>query len=120
MNKSKHGRARRRFASEEVDPQSLVSNLFDIAMVFALALMVALVTKFNMTEVFSREDYTIVKNPGQENMEILMKRGEKIEKYTPSEETESSNAVRGERVGTAYRLSNGEIIYIPEETPAGS
>ena len=70
---------RRRFEEEEADPSSLVSNLFDVAMVFALALMVALVTKFNMTEVFSQEDYTIVKNPGKENMEIIMKKGEKIE-----------------------------------------
>ena len=78
---------RRRFEEEEADPSSLVSNLFDVAMVFALALMVALVTKFNMTEVFSQEDYTIVKNPGKENMEIIMKKGEKIEKYTPSNDT---------------------------------
>ena len=39
---------RRRFSEEEPDPSSLVSNMFDIAMVFAVALMVALVTKFNM------------------------------------------------------------------------
>ena len=45
---------RRRFSEEEPDPSSLVSNMFDIAMVFAVALMVALVTKFNMTEVFSK------------------------------------------------------------------
>ena len=43
---------RRRFYDSEPDPSSLVSNMFDIAMVFAVALMVALVTKFNMTEVF--------------------------------------------------------------------
>ena len=30
-----------------------VANLFDVAMVFAVALMVALVTRFNMTEMFS-------------------------------------------------------------------
>ena len=37
---------------EEDDPMSTVSNLFDVAMVFAVALMVALVTRFNMTEMF--------------------------------------------------------------------
>ena len=106
---------RRRFAEEEVDPSSLVSNLFDIAMVFALALMVALVTKFNMTEVFSKEDYTIVKNPGKDDMEILMKKGEKIEKYKPSESTESNNKSKGKKIGIAYQLENGDIVYIPEE-----
>ena len=41
---------------EDSDPISVVSNLFDVAMVFAVALMVALVSRYNMTEVFSQED----------------------------------------------------------------
>ena len=40
---------------EDSDPMSVVSNLFDVAMVFAVALMVALVSRYNMTEVFSQE-----------------------------------------------------------------
>ena len=63
---------------EDNDPMSVVGNLFDVAMVFAVALMVALVTRYDMTEMFSKEDFTIVKNPGQENMEIITKEGEKI------------------------------------------
>lgn len=106
---------RRRFYEEEPDPSSLVSNLFDVAMVFAVALMVALVTKFNMTEVFSREDYTIVKNPGTEQMEILIKKGDKVEKYTPSETSSEGDGSKGKRVGVAYQLESGEIIYVPEE-----
>lgn len=62
---------------EDADPISVVSNLFDVAMVFAVALMVALVSRYNMTEVFSQEDYTMVKNPGKENMEIITKRDRK-------------------------------------------
>lgn len=46
---------------EDSDPISVVSNLFDVAMVFAVALMVALVSRYNMTEVFSQEDFTMVK-----------------------------------------------------------
>ena len=49
---------------EDSDPMSVVSNLFDVAMVFAVALMVALVTRYNMTEMFSQEDFMMVKNPG--------------------------------------------------------
>lgn len=71
---------------EDSDPISVVSNLFDVAMVFAVALMVALVSRYNMTEVFSQEDFTMVKNPGKENMEIITKEGEKINRYTPSED----------------------------------
>lgn len=108
-------RKRRRMEYEDVDPSSLTSNLFDVAMVFAVALMVALVTKFDMTEIFSQEDYTIVKNPGKENMEILIKKGEKIEKYTPDETAKAQDGAKGKRVGIAYQLDNGEIIYVPEE-----
>ena len=55
-----------------------VANLFDVAMVFAVALMVALVTHFNMSELFSKEDFTIIKNPGKDNMEIITKEGQQI------------------------------------------
>ncbi len=99
--------------NDDHDPLSSLTNLFDAAMVFAVALMVALVTRFDMTEIFSQEDFTMVKNPGTEQMEIITKKGEKIEKYTPSEDKSSSNS-RGKRVGTAYQLENGEIIYVPE------
>lgn len=96
------------------DPMSVVSNLFDVAMVFAVALMVALVTRYDMTEMFSQEDFTMVKNPGEEDMVIITKEGEKINKYTPSEDQENKDGKRGKRVGVAYELENGEIIYVPE------
>lgn len=100
--------------AEDDDPMSVVSNLFDVAMVFAVALMVALVTRYNMTEMFSKEDFTMVKNPGKENMEIITKEGEIINRYTPSEDQTHADGTKGKRVGVAYELENGEIIYVPE------
>ncbi|WP_455674094.1 DUF2149 domain-containing protein [Phocaeicola sp.] len=100
---------------EDSDPMSVVSNLFDVAMVFAVALMVALVSRYNMTEVFSQEDFTMVKNPGKENMEIITKEGQKINRYTPSEDQEQKSGKKGKKVGIAYELDNGEIIYVPED-----
>ncbi len=107
---------RRRFTfdDEDNDPMSVVSNLFDVAMVFAVALMVALVTRYNMTEMLSKEDFTMVKNPGKEDMEIITKEGEKISRYTPSEDQNAQNSKLGKKVGIAYQLENGEIIYVPE------
>ena len=96
------------------DPMSVVSNLFDVAMVFALALMVALVSRYNMTEMFSKDNFTMVKNPGKENMEIITKDGQKINRYTPSEDQSNKSANKGKKVGIAYQLENGEIIYVPE------
>lgn len=99
---------------EEDDPMSVVSNLFDVAMVFAVALMVALVTRYNMTEMFSQEDFTMVKNPGKDNMEIITKEGQEINRYTPSEDQSHTDGTKGERVGVAYELEDGKIIYVPE------
>jgi len=110
------GRQKRisKFSKEEdTDPLSVVVNLFDVAMVFAVALMVAMVMHMNMTEIFTQEDYTIVKNPGKDNMEIITKEGNKIEKYVPSQD-QSSSQKKGRKVGIAYELENGEIIYVPE------
>lgn len=99
---------------EEDDPMSVVSNLFDVAMVFAVALMVALVTRYNMTEMFSQEDFTMVKNPGKDNMEIITKEGQEINRYTPSEDQSHTDGTKGKRVGVAYELEDGKIIYVPE------
>lgn len=98
---------------DDYDPLSALTNLFDVAMVFAVALMVALVARYNMSELFSKEDFTMVKNPGKQNMEIITKKGERIETYkAPDEENQTGR--KGKRIGTAYQLENGEIIYIPD------
>ena len=110
----KRNRKRRLDDREDMDPMSVVGNLFDVAMVFALTLMVALVTRYNMTEMFSQEDFTMVKNPGKDNMEIITKEGQKINRYTPSEDQSSQSGTKGKKVGVAYELENGEIIYVPE------
>jgi hypothetical protein len=101
------------FKSDDGDPLSVVVNLFDVAMVFAVALMVAMVLHLNMTEVFTKEDFTIVKNPGKDNMEIITKEGNKINRYIPNAE-QTASQTKGKRVGVAYELENGEIIYVPE------
>jgi hypothetical protein len=56
----------------------------------------------------------MVKNPGQEDMEIITKEGSEIHRYTPSDEPEDSSQKRGKRVGVAYELENGQVIYVPE------
>ena len=40
---------------EDADPISVVSNLFDIAMVFAVALMVALVSRYNICLLYTSD-----------------------------------------------------------------
>ncbi len=106
-------RRNRLLDSGDDDPMQTVANLFDVAMVFAVALMVALVTRFNMQEIFGKEDFTMIKNPGKDNMEIITRQGKEIKRYKASDEQQSTGK-RGRKVGIAYELENGEIIYVPE------
>ncbi len=99
---------------DDGDPLSVVVNLFDVAMVFAVSLMVAMVIHMNMTEIFGQEDFTVVKNPGKENMEIITKEGKEINSYKASGKSDNVNGQQGKRLGTAYQLENGQIIYVPE------
>ncbi|WP_331562564.1 DUF2149 domain-containing protein [Chlorobium sp.] len=96
-----------------LDGKPFTACFFDVYMVFVVALMVALVILFNMQEIFSKETYMIVKNPGKENMEIITRKGNVIEKYKTSEDQQASGR-KGRMVGVAYQLESGDIIYIPE------
>ena len=88
---------------DDGDPLSVVVNLFDVAMVFAVSLMVAMVMHMNMTEVFGKEDYTIVKNPGKDNMEIITKEGKEINTYKAL--GESATGMAGKANGSARPTS---------------
>lgn len=111
MKRNRNCVYRRPFQEAETDPLEGMVNLFDVAMVFAMALMIAVVTRMHIPEMFTDTDFTMVKNPGGENMEIIVKKDREIERYEASGE---SGAGKGKRVGTAYQLESGEIIYVPE------
>lgn len=97
-------------SSEE--PLSGVANLFDAAMVFAVGLLLAVVTYYSLPELLSAQnEVTLVKNPGKPNMEIIKKKGIKLEKYRM---TLKDLGGEGVKLGTAYRLKSGEVVYVPE------
>ncbi|QDV23205.1 DUF2149 domain-containing protein [Aureliella helgolandensis] len=96
----------------EVEPLSGLANLFDAAMVFAVALMVALVSYLQVPALLKESDYTIITNPGTPDMEIVVKEGEEIKHYEASEAT---GAGQGELLGQAYRLPDGRVVYVPAE-----
>ncbi|AEH60817.1 Protein of unknown function DUF2149 [Methanosalsum zhilinae DSM 4017] len=98
--------------AEEQNPLTSVANLFDVAMVFSVALLIAMVFSFNMPEMLDpTQDVTIIKNPGQEDMQIVIKEGQSIEIL---DMTEHIGGGSGEAMGTAYRLADGRVIYVPE------
>ncbi len=99
----------------ENDPLSYVANLFDIAMVFSVALMAAMVSYLEVDELLFSEQFTLVKNPGQEDMEIISKKDGRVVRYTADTSQSQTQQGNGKRVGTAYQLESGEIIYLPEQ-----
>ncbi|WP_407282470.1 DUF2149 domain-containing protein [Methanolobus sp. WCC1] len=100
---------------DEQNPLTGVANLFDIAMVFSVALLVALVMSYQMPELLNpNEDITIVKNPGQQDMKIIIKdEGKPIEVLNMTDQVGGGT---GESLGTAYKLADGRVIYVPEDS----
>ncbi|MDR1959053.1 MAG: DUF2149 domain-containing protein [Planctomycetaceae bacterium] len=97
---------------ETADPMSGLANLFDVAMVFAVAFMVALVSFLQIPGMLQNKDYTVITNPGKPDMEIIVKEGEEIKHYEATDET---GAGQGELLGKAYRLPDGRVVYVPAE-----
>jgi hypothetical protein len=98
--------------AEDDDPMSGVANLFDTAMVFAVALLLALVVSYNVPELLQPEaSVTIVKNPGDPNMQIIIKDMDEIQVLNMTEKIAGG---QGTRMGTAYQLENGLVVYVPE------
>ncbi|OJW25088.1 MAG: hypothetical protein BGO49_11465 [Planctomycetales bacterium 71-10] len=107
---------RSRFEDDEADdPLAGVANLFDLAMVVGSALMIALIVRPQVADLMSDKDMTLVKNPGRSDMEIIVKKGGEIARYKGSA---GKGEGRGRRVGAAYQLEDGRIIYVPEEAAA--
>ena len=105
-------RYRKFLGVSDEDPLGGVANLFDVAMVFAVALILALFQALRVPELLtSRDEVTLVKNPGKPDMEIITKKGVQIETYRMTPEDMQGE---GQRLGICYRLANGEVVYVPD------
>jgi hypothetical protein len=107
----------RSLGSSDDDPLSGVANFFDIGVIFSLGFMVALVARLGLPENLAAKNVTIITNPGTEQMEMVVRKGTKVERFRPSKDKLSGE---GQRLGVAYRLKSGEMIYVPEEAMPGS
>lgn len=94
---------------ESLNPMISVANLVDVFLVIIGALLIALAQ--NPLNPFTAENVVVVKNPGEANMEMIVKNGKKIEKYKASGEI---GAGEGVKAGVAYRLKDGSFVYVPE------
>lgn len=97
---------------EEDDPLAGVVNIFDVSVVFIVGLMIALFSVYRIGDLIDpNSEVTLVKTNEDGVREIVVKRGTEIEAYELTGETLGGE---GERLGTAYRLADGQIVYVPD------
>ena len=89
----------------EEDPAAGLLNLFDVWIAFAAALLLAMIGYHNQ-EMKTAGDPAV-----QRQLEALQRQGIKIERYRPTSDKLSG---QGEKLGMAYRLASGEVVYVPE------
>jgi len=91
------------------DPLDGLVNLFDLAIILAVAFLLAALSAFKLTSLLGQQDVTVVTNPGSPQQTIIEKHGGEI---TTLHTTDSQVEGHGVAVGTVYRLADGRLVYV--------
>nr|WP_321467234.1 DUF2149 domain-containing protein [uncultured Desulfobulbus sp.] len=109
-NKSRKGFSDPAFRDD--DPMTGVANLFDIGLVFIVGLLLTLFSVYRLQDLFDKNaEMTIMKQQASGEMEIIVKKGTQIK---ASRITKESAQGKGNRLGVAYRLEDGSMVYVPD------
>jgi hypothetical protein len=100
------------------DPLDGVVNLFDVAIVLAVAFLLASLTGIGLSGILTSKNVTIVINPGQSNMQVITKKGEKITRLDLKAGQQVSGV--GTLIGQFYRLPDGTTVYVPSGGSGGT
>ena len=94
------------------DPMTGVANLFDLGLVFIVGLLLALFGVYHLEDLLQENSQvTITKQSANGDLEIITKKGTKIEAMKVTKEKAKG---KGVRLGTAYRIADGSMVYVPE------
>lgn len=94
-----------------MDPMEGVSNLFDIGIVFALGFMLAMLSALQMSDLFHPEEKVTITREKKDGLEIIVRDGQKV---TVRKLSKDSGTGDGKRLGVAYRLKDGSVVYVEE------
>jgi hypothetical protein len=103
-------RRARTHADRAGDPLDGLVNLFDLAIVLAVAFLLAALSSFKLTGLLSNKDVTVVTNPGTPQETIVIKHGNDIQELHLT--TQQADG-QGVPLGTVYRLTDGRLVYVP-------
>lgn len=95
-------------AEDDDDPMLSAVNLVDVFLVLVVALLTAVAVQ---TQTSANESVTIIRNPGQPDMEVVVREQGKEVRFKGAG---SAAQGQGVRAGVAYQLEDGNIVYIPE------
>ena len=96
----------------EDDPLAGLINLFDLWMVFSIALLLALVGNMRQSDhVLADAAGRSAANLEAQRLEQVDPAARPLERFRPGSDELTGE---GERLGTAYRLKSGEVVYVPE------
>lgn len=103
-------------SSRHDDPLSGVANLFDASLAFIVAMALALFTVMGSTDMLSPESsWALTRQTADGQLEVVSKQQQQIKVERVSDQKLSG---QGERLGTAYRLPDGQVVYVPEQEGA--
>jgi len=98
---------------DDLDPLNGVANLFDLGLVFIVGLLLTIFAAYHLDDLFNeKSNLTIMKQTAAGELEIITKKGRRIEALKVSREKSRG---LGKRLGTAYRLKDGSMIYVPDD-----
>ena len=99
--------------SRHEEPLNGVANLFDVSLVFIVALLLTLMSTYQVLDFFNPDSEITVMKKVKDQWRIITKKGKdiKVKKVTDRR----IGGDQGFKLGTAYQLKNGKIVYIPEE-----
>lgn len=104
----------RLLGEEDEDPVLSLVNLVDVFLVVIAALLLA-TGQSPLRALGADEDYTLIRHPGRADMEIVMRKGQKLEHYRSEPKPSTPGAASpGVRAGVAYRLPDGSMMFVPE------
>jgi hypothetical protein len=93
------------------DPLTLMPNLFDLSIVLAVAFLLTSLGALGMRSLTSQEDWTMVKRSASGQTEVVSRQGKSIRVQQLSARKAGG---QGLRLGVAYELETGEVIYVPD------
>jgi hypothetical protein len=110
LKNSRRGRLGR---ARQEEPLHGVANLFDVALVFIVALLLSLMATYQILDFFNPESEITIMKKIEDQWRIITKKGKKIkvEKVTDKK----IGGEEGIKLGIAYQLKDGRTIYVPEE-----